>query len=817
MKNLSTFVFIYLFFYSPSFSQTCIPDQLIFNTQSEIDSFSVNYPGCTEVLGDLKIVSPFEITDLTGLSQLEKIGGVLGISITHNLETLSGLENLTTVEGGVLISSVESLNDLSALNNLTSVGNFAVINTSVKNFLGLGNLTIEGTLRIEGNDSLLSLAGLESIIAIPEDLLIYDNNLLTDLTGLENLTSVGNNLWFDFNDSLVNLDGLENLNHIGSSLYLQHNYALSDISGLMNLSSIGDACRINSTKLTSLSGLENLTLIGGYLHIYDNSELVDLSSLINLTDVGHGIHIKENDLLSNLNGLENIGVSTLEVLSLIGNPMLSVCNEVNICNYISIGGTTEINGNNTGCNSIAEIDSLCNLNFSKVVSKVYFDLNQNKIMDIDEVYFPDANLYINPIDLNIFSTQNEETLVYLNEGSYEIGLNQSVIPNWTLTTDSSIYQVLIDTTNTCDTISFGLYPTAQISKIISFITSPPARCGESKTFQVHAKNIGTTIMDGIIWMEIDENIVSTNYITFPDTIVTPNLIGWFFENLYPNHTITKKIRLGIPTPPNIVLGDVIHTESYVEYFDANGGNSSSLHEYNAPVFCSFDPNDKLVSPSRNNNLTLFEEDLMYTIRFQNTGNDEAYDIIIRDTLDENLDPTTFRFLSTSHPNVLITTMEADQFLTFNFEDIYLPDSTTNFDASQGYVSYLISPKEGLAEETLIKNTASIYFDFNPPIVTNTTESVMVSELPTSIHNLGGEEGMKIEIFPNPVSDHIFIKKEKTETLEYQITDVNGRLLRSGELIYETSNITFTKMNSGIYFIKIINPTTREHIVEKIVK
>lgn len=75
----------------------------------------------------------------------------------------------------------------------------------------------------------------------------------------------------------------------------------------------------------------------------------------------------------------------------------------------------------------------------------------------------------------------------------------------------------------------------------------------------------------------------------------------------------------------------------------------------------------------------------------------------------------------------------------------------------------------------------------------------------------------LSIYPNPVTDNLFIKKENSETLKYQITDISGRILMNGELVDEINNITFTKINSGVYFVKIINPTTREYIVEKIVK
>ena len=125
------------------------------------------------------------------------------------------------------------------------------------------------------------------------------------------------------------------------------------------------------------------------------------------------------------------------------------------------------------------------------------------------------------------------------------------------------------------------------------------------------------------------------------------------------------------------------------------------------------------------NYALIGEELIYTIRFQNTGNAEAYDVVIRDTLDSNLDPSTFRLITSSHDAVLSANMESGQYLTFDFHDIFLPDSTTSFEASQGYVIYAIRAFDGIDETTVINNSASIYFDFNPGILTNTTKNVMV--------------------------------------------------------------------------------------------
>jgi hypothetical protein len=66
-------------------------------TQADVDDFATNYPGCTNLPGDLTIGSSTDITNLNSLAALDQIVFSLFVSNNSALADMSGLSNLTSV------------------------------------------------------------------------------------------------------------------------------------------------------------------------------------------------------------------------------------------------------------------------------------------------------------------------------------------------------------------------------------------------------------------------------------------------------------------------------------------------------------------------------------------------------------------------------------------------------------------------------------------------------------------------------------------------------------------------------------------------
>jgi hypothetical protein len=195
----------------------------------------------------------------------------------------------------------------------------------------------------------------------------------------------------------------------------------------------------------------------------------------------------------------------------------------------------------------------------------------------------------------------------------------------------------------------------------------------------------------------------------------------------------------------------------------------------------------------------------YHIRFQNTGTAPAHNVIVTDIVDPNLDLNTLQIHNTSHP--MNAVLDDNRSLTFEFANIMLPDSGTDFDASQGYISYSIDRKANTPVGTEIQNTAKIYFDFNEAVITNTTINTVylksTGAVSTSINNHAN-----VSVFPNPVKESatLSVHSDKAMSVSYTLYDINGRAILSNSdsksVMNYNAELSLKNLNTGIYILHV---------------
>ena len=212
---------------------------------------------------------------------------------------------------------------------------------------------------------------------------------------------------------------------------------------------------------------------------------------------------------------------------------------------------------------------------------------------------------------------------------------------------------------------------------------------------------------------------------------------------------------------------------------------------------SYDPNDKNASTDYMNEnypvgyLDPFADDILnYTIRFQNTGTAPAQNIYIIDTLSTQLDWSSFTLLEATHPIQVVNL--GNGIMRFEFNQIWLPDSTTNEPESHGHFTYRIAEQPNNPIMSTIENTAYIFFDWNDPIITNTTfhQNMYLDH----IDELKGT----LAVFPNPAQSQISFEINEPTLIE--LKDINGKTIFN-QVVIPGQTIDIQHLDSGVYFIE----------------
>ena len=223
------------------------------------------------------------------------------------------------------------------------------------------------------------------------------------------------------------------------------------------------------------------------------------------------------------------------------------------------------------------------------------------------------------------------------------------------------------------------------------------------------------------------------------------------------------------------------------------------------VVGSFDPNDKRGFPLGWQAAHFIEpgQELEYMIRFQNTGTDTAFQVVLRDTITPQLDMTSLRAGASSHPYTYTVSGAGE--LTFEFPNILLPDSNVNEAASHGYVQFRLRQRPGLAQGEVIENRAAIYFDFNAPVLTNTSLHTIGYPLLSATVDRPTDHALNLRVFPNPLADQVTFQVDGLPADSHfllSLFNVHGALTRQEQFDGTGFRLQRNALLPGIYFFQL---------------
>ncbi|MEL6863486.1 MAG: T9SS type A sorting domain-containing protein [Bacteroidota bacterium] len=424
-------------------------------------------------------------------------------------------------------------------------------------------------------------------------------------------------------------------------------------------------------------------------------------------------------------------------------------------------------------------------------AKCYHDLNKNGTREADE---PDLYLPLVAVE-EVLNTSRDffaGTTIYVEEiGTYT--LLPFLKPQWRINMPNDSLQVEVDQLKMTYEVEVPIVGVVEDALADAYITSEPLICNTEIRYTITVINYGIEPISGSSSFIVDSSMT----INGANFVYTPGLndqeIYWNFSYLSPGEE--KVFLVDVQMPNEEFAAELLQVSSQMQIFPSTTPNPTPItfeSQHTSVLLCSYDPNDKLAHPDNEDGWIAPEEQILYTIRFQNTGNFWAKDVVLTDTLDAHLDLESFEVLSASHYHRLSIEGRA---IAFNFLDIYLPDSTTSPLESQGFVTFKIRPKSGLPHNTLIENKAFIYFDRNAPIITNTVaRRIKIEET----------EELFFAIFPNPFGNEVFVQLEAppTDELILEIYNAQGQSVGTQILIDARSPVAMDRVAAGLYYMRI---------------
>ena len=753
-------------------------------TGSHVTSINVN--GCSGLkylTCPLNSISSLDLTGLTNLLILDCHGQDV-VMTSLNLSTCPNLQYVKCYNvdlASLNVTGCTSLISLECNNNLLT-------SLDVSNFTNLVTLNCSfnptmNTLNVSGCNSLQDFkCGHNQLVNLNvsnlSNLITFDcsgNQISTlNFTGCSSLVTA----YFN-NNQLTTLD-LTPLTHI-QTLYCGFNPLTTlHLAGSTTLKKlVTENCLLSSLDFTNLIALRELNVI--------HNNLTTLN--IGMCSSMYQVLCAENNLMTTI--FAKTGNNNT-YLNFVSNPSLRY-----ICVDDSMVNMVQVAIENPECH----VNTYCSFSpggtFYTMQGKARLDYNNNGC-DVNDFNFP----YLKLTFSNATQTSN---YIPDSSGNYHYDVQSGTYTLVPILDNPSYFNVSPTTANVT-------FPTTASPFIQDFCITPngshpdleitilpitTARPGFDTTYKIIYRNKDNQTESGTIDLTFDDAILDFVSSVPATSNQTLNHLNWNFTNLQPlafgEIIVTLNLNSPMESPP-VFAGMILNFTASINGSltdETPENNTATLHQ---TVINSFDPNDKTCLEGNTITPEMVGKEVHYMIRFENTGTANAENIVVKDMIDMGkFDINSLIPIDGSHP--FVTKISNTNKVEFIFENINLPFDDANND---GYVAFKIKTKPTLVVGDSFSNTASIYFDYNFPIITNTATTIVAL-----LANQDFEFADYFKIYPNPAAAILNIETKQTiEVTSVNIYNTLEQLVLVIPNAQQTKSIDVSSLKTGNYFMKI---------------
>ena len=665
-----------------------------------------------------------------------------------------------------------------ALNQMTSI-----------NVSGLSSLS---TFNCSSNQlTSLNVSGLNNLAT-----LTASNNSIatTDLTNLPSLA----NVYFDYNQ-LSSLDFTSSSNI--AQLVINNNILTNlNITGSVNLQYLD--CHENQLTAVNFSGLTKLGLALCEHNLFTS---LDFSGAPTFNSLGCGYN--PNLVSINIkNGYPYINTNNLWV---------DIPNLAFVC--ADDAELPTVNQIFTQCSiTNAVVNSYCSFtpggNYNTITGQIKFDADNNGC-DASDLPQPLIKVNINDGTTTgaTFTDANGNYNFYTQAGSFDI-TPEIENSTWFSFSPTTATIPFADANNNTSTQNFCIAPIGS-HQDLEIVIEPivPARPGFDAIYKMVYRNKGNTPVSGDLSFGYNDAVLDFVSATLTPDAQTTGLLGWNYTNLMPFESRSFYVTLNVNAPtatPPVTIGTILNFSATINPIITDENQGDNQFTYSQTVIGSLDPNAITCMEGDSVSPTEIGNYLHYGITFENTGNYQAENVVVKDIIDTTkYDINSIQLLNTSYPAYTKITGNVVEFI---FKNINLVPATGNPPVGgHGDVLFKIKSLSSLVAGDFVEKSAKIYFDYNAPLDTNIAQTTY-AVLSNTVYQLDNT----ISVSPNPTNGNININSRFT-IKSIELFDVQGRILETSLEKSASTKINISDKQNGIYFLKI--NTEKGSKVEKIVK